>query len=149
MWDNWNVCDLICWIFRGNESWNSLIQTEILGLFSDENNNVLTVRILFIYVHCDAFPGNGSVNTFQHATVEKAVFSMWSAPHTVWELCFLYVVHAEGYNRHGKSFGAVEFRSSKGTVLSPEVVEGIRLYQEDLVCDFTCAVVQWYWECVI
>jgi hypothetical protein len=24
-------------------------------------------------------PGNGSVNTFQHATREEAVFSMWSA----------------------------------------------------------------------
>jgi hypothetical protein len=63
------------------------------------------------------------------------VFCAWSVPKV--------------YNRHGESFGAVEFRSSKGAVVWPEVVEGIRLRQEDLVCDYTCAVVQWYWECVI
>jgi hypothetical protein len=49
----------------------------------------------------------------------------------------------------GESLGAVEFRSSKGAVMCPEVVKEIRLCQEDLMCDFTCAVVQQYWECVI
>jgi hypothetical protein len=42
----------------------------------------------------------------------------------------------------------VEFRSSMGIVVWPEVLEGIRLCQEELVCDFTCVVVQRYWKCV-
>jgi hypothetical protein len=28
----------------------------------------------------NALPGNKSVNTVQHATIDEAVFSMWSAP---------------------------------------------------------------------
>jgi hypothetical protein len=36
------------------------------------------------------------------------------------------------YNRRGKSLGVVELRSSKGAVVWLEVVEGIRLCQEDL-----------------
>jgi hypothetical protein len=31
----------------------------------------------------------------------------------------------------------------------PEDVQGIRLCQEELVCDFTRAVNKQYWECVI
>jgi hypothetical protein len=30
--------------------------------------------------YCEALPGNGSVNTLKYATIEEAVFSVWSAP---------------------------------------------------------------------
>jgi hypothetical protein len=36
------------------------------------------------------FLGNGLVNTFQHATIQVVVFSMWSAPRNSTELRFLY-----------------------------------------------------------
>jgi hypothetical protein len=29
--------------------------------------------------YCDALPGNGSISTFKHGSIEEAVFSMWSA----------------------------------------------------------------------
>jgi hypothetical protein len=33
----------------------------------------------------NVFPGNGSINTVQHGTIDKAVFSMSSTPHPVLE----------------------------------------------------------------
>jgi hypothetical protein len=45
-------------------------------LFSKIQTNLLNYFGKILY--CDVLPGKGSVNTFQHATVEEVVFSMWS-----------------------------------------------------------------------
>jgi hypothetical protein len=69
------------------------------------------------------------------------VFSMWSAPRNSMGAAFSAWSVMKVYKRQGKSLGALEIRSSNGTVVWPEVVEGIRLCQEHFVCDFICAVV--------
>jgi hypothetical protein len=52
---------------------------------------------MFMYFnqYCDALPGNGSVNTFKHSTINEAVFSMRIAPRNNMGAVFLCVVRPE------------------------------------------------------
>jgi hypothetical protein len=101
----------------------------------------------------NALPGNSSVNTVRHATIEKAVFSMpavtsrsggwWSR-----DVCFLWCVLVPRLYEWQNSFGSGTSQFSVGNSQGRFVVEeeNKKSACEDLTCDLKIifAVEQWY-----
>jgi hypothetical protein len=49
-------------------------------LHSHRSENLKFYKVYIVTDLINAFPGNGSVNTVQQATIDEVVFSMYSAP---------------------------------------------------------------------
>jgi hypothetical protein len=100
---------------------------------------------LFLYILTDlinALPGNSSVNTVQHATIEEAVFSVsavtsrsgawWSS-----DMCFLWCVSVPWLYKWQNSFGSGTSQFLVGDSHGKFVVEEeyMKSTCEDLTCD--------------
>jgi hypothetical protein len=99
----------------------------------------------------NSLPGNGSVNSVQHATVDEAVFSMSSAPHPVLvtdrcirsltrDTCFLWgpcrrIIRGSRITKKAVQEGWVENSVLYGRLWRKELVARIWLWSEDFMYD--------------